>query len=151
MIKNKTNAVVTNILFNLFSTDSIRNLILKGWKSFRFIMKKIKTLNYKVKFIRILLKKVLSQRCYCNKLKLNKVTHSFLEIFCEMDLKNSKICIIYINHSIFNILFFVTSICANSFIKIYDLMTVIYKFTKTIFELKAIYFFTVKNFHTKQI
>ena len=28
-------------------------------------------------------------------------------------------------------------------------MTVIYKLTKTIFELKAIYFFTVKNFSDK--
>ena len=96
MIKNKTNAVVTNIWFNLFSSDSIRNLIL-GWKKFRFIRKKIKKLNLTVKYNRVLSKKVLSQRCYWNKLKLNKLTHFFLETFWNELTKFKNLHNIYIS------------------------------------------------------
>ena len=72
------------------------------------------------------------------KLKLfNQLLQSQFNKLVSLDCLNLSIILNFLD------IFFVTLICAYSFVKICDLMTFVYKFIKTIFELKPIFFFTV--------
>ena len=72
------------------------------------------------------------------KLKLfNQLLQSQFNKLVSLDCLNLSIILNFLD------IFFVTLICAYSFVKICDLMTFVYQLIKTIFELKPIFFFTV--------